>query len=253
LSGRWRPPGLAALSLLQIDLEINHAALVQTAGTWSPCYRIIASEYAGENLFDRLVDDQPYTDQAGETEALREIADLTNAHTLAEMGLIELVLPQDRAYGRGSGLIMAAFAFPGAVSRFSDGTAGTYYAARDADTAISETRYHAEQYLRGTAPCVTEKTLIEADLDGTFLDVREPHPAPGNIYDPADYTAGQALGSVVRKLQGYGILYDSVRHREGECVAVMRPSVLHQATAVQTLQYVWDGSRVADVRQGRSG
>jgi hypothetical protein len=248
MSSPWRPPGLPALSLLQIDLEIDHAALVQTAERWSPCYRIIASEYAGDNLFDRLVEDRPYAEQVDETEALRDIADLTNPHVLAEMGLIELVIPQDRAYGRGSGLIMAAFADAGATSRFSDGTAGTYYAARDMDTAISETRYHAEQFLQGSAPCVTEKTLIEADLDGTFLDVRAPHPAPANMHDAVDHTAGQALGSVVRQLQGYGILYDSVRHREGECVAVMRPPVLHRAMAAQTLQYVWDGTRVVDVR-----
>jgi hypothetical protein len=135
MSSPWRPPGLPALSLLQIDLEIDHAALVQTAERWSPCYRIIASEYAGDNLFDRLVEDRPYAEQVDETEALRDIADLTNPHVLAEMGLIELVIPQDRAYGRGSGLIMAAFADAGATSRFSDGTAGTYYAARDMDTA----------------------------------------------------------------------------------------------------------------------
>jgi hypothetical protein len=68
------------------------------------------------------------------------------------------------------------------------------------------------------------------------------------MHDAVDHTAGQALGSVVRQLQGYGILYDSVRHREGECVAVMRPPVLHRAMAAQTLQYVWDGTRVVDVR-----
>jgi hypothetical protein len=31
-------------------------------------------------------------------------------------------------------------------------------------------------------------------------------------------------------------------------VAVMRPPVLRRATAVQTLQYVWDGTRITGVR-----
>ena len=45
---------------------------------WRPSYRVITSEYAGENIFDRLTNDLPYTEQADEAETLREIADLTN-------------------------------------------------------------------------------------------------------------------------------------------------------------------------------
>ncbi|MEP6730676.1 MAG: RES family NAD+ phosphorylase [bacterium] len=163
------------------------------------------------------------------------------------MGRIELILPQDRVYGQGTGFIMVAFAYPGAASRFSDGSAGTYYAAHSVATAIAETRYHAELYLRGSDPCVTEKIVIEADLDGTFLDVRRPRPAPPGIYDPVDYRVGQALGDVVRQMLGFGILYDSVRDPDGVCVAVTRPPVLRHAVAVRTLQYVWDGTRVTHV------
>jgi hypothetical protein len=246
--GPWRPPGLSQLAALQIQLDVNGSALQECVETWTPCYRIVASEYAGENLFDRITDDLGYIEQAKEAEALREIADLTSAHVLAEMGRIELVLPQDRVYGPGAGLIMAAFAYPGAASRFSDGSAGTYYAGQSVDTAVAETRYHADHYLRGSGPCVTEKTIIEAELDGTFLDVRRPRPAPAGIYDPVDYRAGQALGAVVRQMLGFGVLYDSVRDPGAACVAVTRPPVLRQATAVQTLQYVWDGSKVTDVR-----
>jgi hypothetical protein len=244
----WRPPGLSQLAALQIQLDVDGGALEESAEAWTPCYRIIASEYAHENLFDRITDDLAYAKQEEEADALREIADLTNAHVLAEMGRIELVLPQDRIYGPGAGLIMAAFAYPTAASRFSDGSAGTYYAGQSIVTAIAETRYHADHYLRGSGPCVTEKTVIEADLDGTFLDVRRPRPAPAGIYDQADYRAGQALGAVVRQMLGFGILYDSVRDRGGACVAVTRPPVLRQATAVQTLQYAWDGSKVTEVR-----
>jgi hypothetical protein len=243
----WRPPGLPQLAALQIQLDVDGAALEESSDAWTPCHRIIASEYAGENLFDRLTSDLSYTKQGEEGEALREIADLTNPHVLAETGGVELILPQDRVYGKGAGLIMAAFAYPGTASRFSNGIAGTYYAARSAATAITETRYHADHYLRGSDPCVTEKIVIEADLDGTFLDVRRPRPAPLGIYDPVDYHAGQSLGGVVRQLLGFGILYDSVRDPDGVCVAVTRPSVLRNAVPVRTLQYVWNGSRVTHV------
>ena len=104
----------------------------------------------------------------------------------------------------------------------------------------------------GAIPCSAAVPLDFATdrrgWGGTFLDVRAPRPAPAGIYDPVDYTAGQALGIIVRTLRGFGILYDSVRRRGGECVAVMRPPVLRGAVAVQTLQFVWDGTTVTDVR-----
>jgi hypothetical protein len=244
----WLPPGLAELGALNIKFEIEHQQLDETLVQWEPSYRIIASEYAGENLFDRLLTGVLYSGKGEAAATLREIADLTNPLVLAEMGQIELVSPDDRIYGRGTGLIMAAFTFPGPPSRFADGSAGTYYMAKSLDTATAETRYRANIYLRGSGPCVTEKTVIEATLSGRFLDVRRGHPAPAAIYDPTDYRAGQSLGSVVRRVRGFGILYDSVRHAGGECVAVMRPPVLQHAVAVRTLQYVWDGGEVVEVR-----
>lgn len=183
-----------------------------------------------------------------ELEATQQIADLTNPHVQDILGEIELVPLADRIYGPGSGLIMAAFAFPGNPSRFSDGTRGTYYAASDRDTAIAESRYHDEIVLQGSAPCVVEKTVIETQLDATLVDVQRGRPCPPGIYDPNDYAAGQALGALVRRLEGFGVLYDSVRRPGGECAAVFRPPALTKAQAVQTLLYEWDGSRIVAVR-----
>jgi RES domain-containing protein len=248
----WRPPGLDPFSsFLQLALDIEGGTggvLEEAHVVWVPCHRIISSEYAGENLFDRLTADIDYLKQDDEAEALREIADLTNTYVQSAGGNLDLVRPEDRIYGYGTGLIMAAFAFPGRVSRFSDGSAGTYYAARDLETAIAETRYHEELALQGSGPCVTEKTAIHAELDGTLVDLRRGHASPRGVYDSADYAAGQAFGAVVRHLDGYGIVFDSVRQADRECVAVFRPPVLRRAQAVQTLQYHWDGKRIFDVR-----
>ena len=77
----------------------------------------------------------------------------------------------------------------------------------------------------GAVPVVLEKALIEADL----------------------------LGSLV-KLGGDGIVYDSVRHRDsagnplGECAAVFRPPVLRHAQVTRTVEYHWDGGRIAEIR-----
>jgi len=195
-----------------------------------------------------LVDEADFQRRRDELEATQQIADLTNPHVQAMLGEIELVPLADRIYGPGSGLIMTAFAFPGNPSRFSDGTRGTYYAASDRDTAIAESRYHDEIVLQGSPPCVVEKTVIEAALFAMLVDVRGGRPCPPSIYDPQDYAAGQAFGALVRRLEGFGVLYDSVRRRGGECAAVFRPPALRNALVVQTVLYEWDGSRIAAVR-----
>ena len=244
----WSPPGLTQFAALGLRFSTRGAALEQEQVTWSPCYRVIASEYSGENLFERLTDGIAYKKLQDEVDALREIADLTNTYVLHEAGQFDLVRPDDRIYGRGAGLIMAAFAFPGRPSRFSDGSAGTYYAAENLETAVAETRYHEEAALRGSGPCVTEKTVIHAELNATLVDLRRGHASPSGVYDVDDYGTGQAFGSMVRQLDGYGIVYDAVRHPGGECVAIFRPPVLHAAKAVQTLLFHWDGRQVFAVR-----
>jgi hypothetical protein len=61
------------------------------------------------------------------------------------------------------------------------------------------------------------------------------------------------LGSLV-KLGGDGIVCDSVRHRDsagnplGECAAVLRPPVLRNAQVTRTVEYHWDGGRIAEIR-----
>ena len=245
----WRPPRLAATTGLPVSLTIFGREPVQADHVrGSPSYRIIASEYAGENLFDRVASQD-------ELEDFRALADLTNPHSMAGVGEIELVPIEDRIRGEGTGLIMAAFAWPGRPSRFSDGARGTYYTARREETAVVETVYHDELFLAGSSPVVLEKTLIEAALEGTLVDGGGGRPPPPRVYDPADYSDGQSLGRLVRELGGDGIVYDSVRHRQadgrpaGECAAVFRPPMLRDAVAARTIEYHWDGRRITRIRR----
>ena len=196
--------------------------------SWNPCHRIIAREYANENLFERLTANTGYAVLGDEVRALREIADLTNG-VRAE-----------------NGLIAAAFAFPGRPSRFSDGSHGAYYAARTLKTAIAEVTYHDARVLRGAGACVIEKSVIETTLDGTLVDIRGGRPTPVGVYHDTNYEAGQRLGGLVRDLSGDGVAYDSVRHAGGACAAVFRAEVLRDARAVRTIGFAWDGTALRE-------
>jgi hypothetical protein len=128
--------------------------------TWLPCWRIIPSRFPPIDLFERVAD-------PADLEAIYELESLTNAHIREEVGELQLVPSQDRISGRGTGYIMAAFTHLNpAGSRFSDGTYGVFYAASTLDTAIAETRYHREQFLRATSepPMELDMRVLLADL-----------------------------------------------------------------------------------------
>ena len=133
-------------------------------------------------------------------------------------------------------------------SRFSDGTYGVYYACSSLNTAVAESRYHRERFLVRTKEDAIEldmRTYL-ADLAGDLHDIRSRKDL-AVIYDPNDYSAGQALGRKLKALNSYGIAYDSVRDRGGECAAVLRPPVLSPCIQGPHFGYVWDGSRITSV------
>jgi len=65
------------------------------------------------------------------------------------------------------------------------------------------------------------------------------------MYDPDDYSAGQALARQLRAQGSWGIVYDSVRREGGQCVAVFRPRALSRCRQSQHIAFVWDGQRMA--------
>jgi hypothetical protein len=89
--------------------------------------------------------------------------------------------------------------------------------------------------------------VIEADLDGTLHDVRVQRLDRPELYDPGDYSASQRFARRLRATGSNGVVYDSVRHDGGQCVAVFRPRLLRNARQSDHLLYRWDGQRIADV------
>lgn len=112
---------------------------------WKPGWRSLASRFPPIQLFERVTAPE-------DLEAVIAVESLTNPRLRDEVGDIRLVPPEDRVSGPGAGVIMAAFTHLDPVgSRFSDGSYGVFYAANDLDTAIAETRYHRERFMRATA------------------------------------------------------------------------------------------------------
>lgn len=213
--------------------------------TWQPCWRIVSSLFPPRGLFDRVA-------RPEDLEAVMAIEGLTNDRLREEIGDISLVPEDERVSGPGTSPIMAAFTHPNPCgSRFADGSYGAYYAAGSIHTAVSETRYHKERFLRATneAPIEVDMRSYASDVDAEFHDLRGQRQARPEIYDPdpAAYGAAQALARSLRSAGSNGLAYDSVRDPGGECIAVFRPKLLSPIRQGQHFCYVWDGTAIGTV------
>lgn len=208
---------------------------------WRPAYRVVPTRFPAINLFDRVASAEDFN-------ALYALEAITNDRLRTEVGEIDLVPPDERRFGPGYGPIMAALTHSNpAGSRFSPGTFGVFYCARDTRTAIAETRYHTERFLSATreAPLRQQMKLYTVTAQGNVLDLRANRKAlRTTILHPQDYSASQALGVAARHAGHAGIVYPSVRDPHGECLAAFRTTLLSQCHHAGYLEYNWNGSRI---------
>jgi RES domain-containing protein len=160
------------------------------------------------------------------------------------------VPPAERLFGPGSGPIMAAFTHPNpSGSRFSDGSFGVFYCARDRDTAVAETRYHSAKFLAATgeAPIRLQMRLYTVKAKGQVVDLRRAAGGMAEVFAPDDYGPGQSLGRRLRQEGTAGLAYPSVRRPGGECLAAFRPRLLSDCLHAAYLEYHWNGREIEAV------
>jgi hypothetical protein len=75
-----------------------------------------------------------------------------------------------------------------------------------------------------------------------FLDIRGPR-FP-HLHHPDDYATPQAYAKPLREQGHWGLVYRSVRHQGGECIAAFKPQAVSIPMAGAALAYVWDGERI---------
>jgi hypothetical protein len=207
---------------------------------WRPSFRLVPSRFPPVSLFDRVAHPDDYA-------AIHLIENLTNQRVREELGEIHLVAPEDRIAGPATTAIMAAFThFNPEGSRFSDGTYGVYYAAHELETAISETAFHRARFMARTreVACEIDMRCYQSNIQAELTDIRGEQARLRAVYDPDNYAESQRFGREDRARGSFGIVYDSVRHRGGQCAAIFKPKALAPYIQTAHYSYVWDGSAI---------
>ncbi len=210
---------------------------------WREACRIVPTRHPSVYLYDRVAD-------AADFDALYALEALTNDRVRDEVGAVQLVAPDDRVFGPGSGPIMAAFTHVNpAGSRFSDGAWGVFYAARERATAVAETAHHHARFLAATqeGPMHLPMRLYHVAIDARLHDLRGPGAVPATVFDRDDYSAARALGRALRPHGSHGVVYPSVRHARGQCVGLFKPRGAKACLHAAILLYAWDGQRFTDI------
>ncbi len=207
---------------------------------WNHQYRIIPSRFPPVNFFEGLVD-------PALMDAAFYIESLTNDRLRQEIGEISLVPVEDRISGHGSTPVMAAFTHIDITSRFSNGSYGVYYATNSLEAAISETSYHRAVFMSHT-----DEDPGEIDMRVYIGEVLQPmHDIRSTAYDdlhaPDDWSPAQAFGLLMKENSSWGLVYRSVRHSEGECIAALRPPAISIPTQGPHLSYIWNGKTISNI------
>jgi RES domain-containing protein len=210
------------------DAAVSTAAVSAASIEWTPAVRIVSMRQTPEAAFERIADPE----------------DIAAILEVVAAGRPQRVAPTDSAAGEGAGWVMAAF-LRGGPGRFNDDTFGAFYAAREEPTAVAETQFHYARILQDAREghVLFGARMLLADIAAAPLDIRGRADSFPELYDPdpGRYGPAQRWAAEQRTRGADGIVYDSVRHAGGECVALFRPRLVTACRVGDRLAYEWDG------------
>ena len=219
-------------------------------GRWAKAYRIISSIFPPIDLFEDTSDPEDW-------ELLASLEAKSNPRIVEVIGQLSLVPPKRRVSGPGASYVMAPFTHvsPNWAGRFHDGTFGAYYAAKKAETALAETMHHRSEIYRASKEApgwFSQYRELIGKVDHSFHDLtgRKDY---AQCLAPDDYVASQSLACDLRKNGSSGILYPSVRHEGGLCLAAFWPDIIGIPVQGRHFAYHFNGEFIDMYKDEASG
>lgn len=204
-------------------------------------HRLIPSQYTPnlESVLTRIADNEQH---------LRDLFDLDHAtddRLWAENGLLPGISSHELAFGIPNyRVINAAFTHAHPLgSRFNGPDRGAWYAAFALETAQAEVAFHKSTEYAEIGRFEDSLTYDDylADFSGHFHDLR--HALEFEyVLAPDSYLASQALAQRLLHAGSLGIVYPSVRHADGTCVACFRPALVGNVRKDKRYCFIWEGT-----------
>lgn len=190
----------------------------------------------------------PLVENAADLDALAEIEGATSARLMAQSVGISGLQPNELVYDvPHAAFINASFAYakPRQPNRFNGPNRGAWYAALAVATCLAEVSFHMTAFLAdaGDFNATVEYAEMFCSLAGDFVDLRERPDHPSLTADIAiGYPAGNILADAARAEGMNGIIYPSVRHHGGTCLAALRPAAVQSVRQGDVYRLVWQGA-----------
>jgi hypothetical protein len=204
-------------------------------------HRLIPSRHLprGDSVLVAIADDDAHLQAIFELDAATNDRLLAEHQLLPGIGLEELVFAVPRA-----SVINAAFCHANPLgSGFDSPDRGAWYATFELATSQAEVAFHKSVELAEIGRFEDTVTYDDylADFSASFHDLRG---ARGfrRCLDPDSYVVSQALGERLLEAGSLGVVYPSVRHAAGTCLACFRPALVTNVRRDKTYRFTWQGT-----------
>ena len=203
--------------------------------------RLIPSRFA--DLEDSVL--APLADDDGMLRDLFDLDNATNDRLRGESGLLPGIGVDELVFGVPNfRIINAAYTYARPEgSRFNDGERGAWYCAFEIETALAEVAFHKTveyQEIGRFDDSVSYQALL-ADFSAGFHDLRGAD-AWDDCLAADSYVASQALAAELLEAGSMGVIYPSVRRREGTNLACFRPALVGNVRKGHAYRLTWAGS-----------
>ncbi len=213
-------------------------ALVRQVDT----HRLVPSRHSagGDSVLMRIADDDEHLRAVFELDAATNDRLLAEHQRFAGIGVEEMVFGVPCSH-----VVNAAFCHPHPLGgRFNGPDRGAWYAGFALQTAQAEVAFHKSVELAEVGWTAEESITCDdylADFSAAFHDLRR---AAGfrACLDPRSYVSSQALAVRLLDAESLGVVYPSVRHAGGTCLACFRPPLVTNVRRDATYRFTFSGT-----------
>jgi hypothetical protein len=208
-------------------------------------HRLVPARH-GETVLARIADDDAHLQD------LFEIDAATNERVLAENNLLPGVRPHELVFGVPYfRIVNATFCHASPLGgRFNGPDRGAWYAAFEVETAKAEVAFHKSVELAEAR--WTDETIVYddylSDVSAELHDLRGDR-AHADCLRPDSYVPSQRLAAELLDAGSLGVVYPSVRRREGTNVACFRPTLVGNVRKADSYEFAWSGGEGPAIRR----